>query len=115
MPMDERHKKRFLWGMLLAWAPLVPFIPSLLQSFAHLSRNRVTGLGAVAGGLAETYLVLGIGLTLIVEAAAIVLLLGTFSSGDWLRGTISTLSIVCSLMIIFIFGSFVWLFWFHRV
>jgi hypothetical protein len=68
--MDERKKTRFFWGVLLAWVPTIP----LALAFVHIPRDiptsKAIGLGAVAGMLAEAYLTLGIGLTLVFEVAA---------------------------------------------
>ena|SRR5438445_9553576 len=108
--MEERKRKRFLWGMLLAWMPAVPLIFYYLINLKGFSEQKATGLGAVAGGLAEVYLTFGLGLTLASEVVAIVLLLGAFSRGHSVRALFSVLSICLSGLVIFLFGLFLYLF-----
>jgi hypothetical protein len=108
--MDERKKTRFFWGVLLAWVPTIP----LALAFVHIPRDiptsKAIGLGAVAGMLAEAYLTLGIGLTLVFEVAAIILLLRAFSREHVMRSLFSIVSICCSALIVFFFGLFIWFF-----
>lgn len=108
--MDERKKKRFLWGVLLAWTPAIPLALAFVHIFKDLSTSKATGLGAVAGGLAEAYLTLGIGLTLVFEVAAVILLLRAFSREHLMRSLFSIVSICCSTLIVFLFGLLIWLF-----
>ncbi len=108
MNADETKKKWFLWGILLAWVPAVPLIYGMATALKGVSEQKATGLGAVAGGLGEVYLVFGIGLTLICEVAAIVLLVRAFSKGHLGRALISVLSILVSALILCLFGLFVW-------
>lgn len=70
--MDPRKKKLFLWGVLLAWTPWLPLGYTLRPIFAE----KATGLAAVAGGLAETFILVGLVSTVGFEVAAIILLLG---------------------------------------
>ena len=110
--MDERAKKRFFWGVLLAWIPALPLVFTLIGGLRDLSTSHATGLAAVAGGLAEVYLTLGVGLTLVFEATAIVLLFRSFSRGELMRSLFTIASLCCSALILFLFGIFVWLFFF---
>ncbi len=66
----------------------------------------------MAGGLAEAYLTLGVGLTLVFEVAAIILLLRAFSRDHMMRSVFSVASICCSVLILVLFGLFGWLFFF---
>ena len=52
----EAGKNKFLWGLVLAWAPAIPVIIGMRNTFRGISETKATGLGAVAGGLAEAYL-----------------------------------------------------------
>jgi len=110
--MDERAKKRFFWGVLLAWIPALPLVFTFFLVFRDLSTSHATGLAAVAGGLAEAYATLGVGLTLVFEVAAVVLLVRSFSRGQLMRSLITVVSLGCSALILFLFGIFVWLFFF---
>jgi hypothetical protein len=83
--LDELRKKRFLWGVALAWAPSVPALIGLSNVLRGTSRGRATGLAAVAGGLAEMIAVCGIGAILIGQGTAIFLRLRAFSPGDWMQ------------------------------
>src|SRR5215469_5964608 len=64
----------FLWGMILAWIPVIPAIIGIFNAFRGISEQKATGLGAVAGGVAEVYATLGMILVLILPVVAIVLL-----------------------------------------
>jgi hypothetical protein len=108
--MEELKTKRFLWGVLLTWLPLIPLGIPLVHSFRGISEQKATGLGVVAVGLAEVYLRFGVGITLLFEVTAIVLLVRAFSRGHWLRASFSVGSICLSLIVISLFGLFVWLF-----
>lgn len=114
--MDELKKKRFLWGVALTWAFWVPTLIGLSNVFRDMSREKATGLAAVAGGLAEMFVMCGIGATLIGQVAAIVLLFRAFSPGHWTRSLFAVLSIGLSGLMLLFVGLFLWLMWFqsHR-
>jgi len=50
---DTLNKKRFLWGLLLAWAPWVPTVIGIGYLFVGLSDSKATGLAVVVGGMVE--------------------------------------------------------------
>ena len=50
---DTLNKKRFLWGLLLAWAPWVPTVIGIGYLFVGLSNSKATGLAVVVGGMVE--------------------------------------------------------------
>jgi hypothetical protein len=108
--VDTLKKKRFLWGVFLAWAP---WIPSIGYALRGISEQKATGLGAVAGGLTELFVVCGIGAILIGQVAAIVLLFRAFSPGHWMRSLFSALSICMSGLMLLLVGLFFWLSWFQ--
>ncbi|SRR6266852_2335405 len=60
--MDERRKKLFLWGILLAW---LPFVPDILNAFKGITAQKATGLGAVAGGVAQSLFWFGLVVTVV--------------------------------------------------
>jgi len=111
--VEELKKKRFLWGVLLAWAPWIPTLIGIGYAFRGISEQKATGLGAVAGGLTELFVVCGIGAILVGQVAAIVLLFRTFSPGHWVRSSFSMLSICASGLMLFLVGLFFWLSWFQ--
>ena len=112
--MDELKKKRVLWGVLLAWAPWIPILIGLGNTLIHISREKATGIGAVAGGLTEIFVVWGIGTILIGQVGAMVLLFRAFSPGHWMRGLFSVLSICLSALMLLLIGLFLWLSWFQK-
>ena len=111
--MDELKKKRFLWGVVLAWAPWLPILVGLIHTLAGISRQKANGLGALTGGLAEIFVVWGIGSILIGQVIAIILLSKAFAPGHWLRTLFSMLSICLSAMMLVLVGLFLWLSWFQ--
>jgi len=53
---QERKRIWFIWGMVLAWAPCVALIFGMILHYSQgISEPKATGLGAVAAGIAETY------------------------------------------------------------
>jgi hypothetical protein len=112
--VDELKQKRFLWGVALAWAPWVPTMIGFANAFRGILNTKATGLAAVAGGIAETYVLVGLAATLICEVSALTLLFRAFSRGHGVRGAFSVLSICMSALMIFIFClSLRLLFWFN--
>jgi len=111
--VDELKQKRFLWGVALAWAPWVPTMIGLGSAFRGISNTKATGLAAVAGGFAETYVLVGLAATLICEVSAMALLFRAFSRGHGVRSALSVLSICMSGLMILVFCLSLWLFWFE--
>ena len=111
--MDPLKKKRFLWGVLLAWTPWLPTIIGLGYAFRGIAREKATGLAAVAGGLTETFLLFGLLATVVFEVAAIILLLRAFEPGHWLRSLFLVFSLCPSGLMLLLFGVFLWLSWFQ--
>lgn len=107
---DDMKKKRFLWGVCLAWVPfLFLFIPSaigIFSAFRGFASEKATGLAAVAGGLTEFYSTFGLATTLVFEVAAIILLLRTLSGGRPLRALFSVISVCCGIFMLGVVGLF---------
>jgi hypothetical protein len=110
-PADEVQKKRFLWGVLLVWTPWIPIAIGFVNAFMN---QKATGIGVVAGGLTELFVVWGIGSILIAQVAAIILMFRAFSPGHWLRSVFSVLSIGLSGLMLLLVGFFLWLSWFQK-
>ena len=114
---DDIKRKRFLWGVCLAWTPFLFFIiPTAIGIFGALrgiSSGKATGLAAVAGGLTEFLSTFGLAAILVFEVAAIVLLLRTFSRGSPVRAFVTVLSICCSMFMLTILGLFLLFFVFR--
>jgi len=105
----DRKTKGFLWGTALTWALSVPFIIGILNSFRGISEQKATGLGAIAGGLADSYATFGLILVFLMPVVAIVLLSMSFSPGHWMRTLFSILYISWNALIVFA-GLSLWLF-----
>jgi hypothetical protein len=110
--VDELNKRRFLWGVGLAWAPWTPALIGIGYAFRGISEQKATGLGAVAGGLSELFVRYGIGAILVGQVAAIVLLVRAFSPGHFVRSLFSVVSICLSGLMLLLVGLFFWLSWF---
>jgi len=110
---NNQSQKRFLWGAALAWVPGIPVFIGLGNAFVGISNSKATGLAAVAGGLAETYLTVGLAATLICEVWAMTLLFRSFSRGHGLRSAFSVLSLCMSGLTLVLFCLFLWLVWFQ--
>jgi hypothetical protein len=110
--LDELKKKWFLWGVALAWAPWIPTLLGLGYALIVVWGQKATGIGALAGGLAELFVFWGIIAIVIGQTAAIVLLFRAFSPGHWLRSLFSVLSICLSGLMLLLVGLFLWFSWF---
>jgi len=114
---DDIKRKRFLWGVCLAWTPfLFLFISTIFSAFRGIAREKATGLAAVASGLTEFFSTFGLAAILVFEMAAIILLLRTFSGGHPARALFSVISICCSGFMLTVLGFFLWVVMFlsHR-
>jgi hypothetical protein len=107
---NDPNRKWFIWGMVLAWAPVPLIVGGVLHAFPGISEQKATG--AVAGGLAEVYVTSGLILTFICLVGGIVLLGRSFSGGHRMRALFSVLSMGWSALMLLIFGLLMWLFFF---
>jgi biopolymer transport protein ExbB/TolQ len=111
--VDDLNKKRFLLGILFAWAPWVPTIVGLRYAFRGISNTKATGLGVLIGWLAEAFVLWGAITMVIAEIAAIVYLARAFSAGHGLRNFLAAFSMLLSgLMLLFVclfIGGAMWL------
>jgi hypothetical protein len=104
---SDRKKKWFLWGTVLTWTLSIPFIIEAFNIFRGMSGQKSAGLGAIAGGLAELYVTVGIILAFVLPVGAIVLLVRSFSKGHPLRGVFSVLYICWSVLTLVLASLFV--------
>jgi hypothetical protein len=111
--VDELKKRRFVWGVFLAWTPWIPTLVGIGYAFRGITEQKATGLGAVAGGLSEIFVLYGIGAILVGQVAAIVLLFRAFSPGHWARSLFSVVSICLSGLMLLLVGLFLWFSWFQ--
>lgn len=109
--MADENTKRFFIGVALAWAPWVPTVVGLAYAFRGISNTKATGLGAMAGGLAESFVLWGVIGMVVTQVAAIIWLGKSLSPEHWLRNLLSVSSIVLSglmLILVCIFVGSVW-------
>ena len=71
---NDGNKTWFIWGAVLTCSLSLPLFIALFNAFRGISQQKATGLGALAGGIVEGYVKLGLVLGLLLPIAAIVLL-----------------------------------------
>jgi hypothetical protein len=111
--MDDANNKRFLWGVLLAWTPWIPTLVGIGYALRGIWQQKATGIGAVAGGAAELFVVWGIGAMIISQVAAIIWLYRAFSREHWMRNVVSAVSMGLSGLMLVTVGFFLWFAWFQ--
>src|SRR6476646_5471061 len=98
----EPKRTRFLYGLLFAWMPCLPFFVMIARDIVP---NKATGLGAVAGSLSEYGLIVILPLGAI---AALILLSRSFARGHLLRAFAAVISMLWSALTLFLLGAFAW-------
>jgi len=106
--------RRFVGGLLLAWVPWIPTLVGLGYAFRGISSQKATGVGAVAGGVAESLVLWGLLSMIACQLVAIIWLVRSISREHLMRSVVSVASVCASAMILLLMGLFVWLAWFHR-
>src|SRR5260221_2372873 len=97
---DGIKRKRFLWGVGLAWTPFLFLIIPLFSAFCGIAREKATGMAVLGGALVEFFSTFGLAATLVFEVAAIILLLRTFSRSRPGRSLLSAIFLCCSGVIL---------------
>jgi hypothetical protein len=94
--LDQAQHKRFVQGIALAWIPFIfLFVFGLQNTFRGIAASKATGLGAVAGGLAEGFATFGFAAMLVMQVSAAVLLVRSFSKAYWGRSIVTVASLIC--------------------
>src|SRR5436853_7411831 len=109
--MDETKKKRYFWGLILVWSPWLPTLIGLANVVRGILTDKATGLAALAGGLTEMFLVVGLITTFVFQVVGIVLFARAFEGGHWFRNLLSAVSIFVSGIMLLLIFLFVWLSW----
>jgi hypothetical protein len=107
VPPDPK-RSRFLYGILFAWAPSLPFFVNVARDIVP---NKATGLGAVVGGLSDWGLIAIIPLGSI---AALILLARSFARGHWLRSMVAVVSMLWSSTVLCLLALLIWVLHTHR-
>jgi hypothetical protein len=109
---EDAKSRRFLWGVLLVWGPFILVtLPGLFYAFRGVSEQRATGMGAIAGIMAEGYATFGLIVGFAFQVYAIILLVRTFSKEHLARGFFSIISISCSVCTLLVSSLSVWAVW----
>src|ERR1700733_12933994 len=98
VPAGRIADRRFLWGTLLVGASSIPVLVEVFNSFRGLSENKATGMGAVAGGIAEGFVTFGLACALLFSVFGVVFLVRAFSRERWVRSILSVLAICFSAL-----------------
>jgi hypothetical protein len=110
--LEITQKKRFRYGLLLAWVPLIFFIVptaiAIIRAIAQVSNEKATGLGAVAGGVTEVAATFGLVVIVASEVVGIVMLVRASSRNHPIRTVIAIVSVVSSGLLLLVLGLFLW-------
>ena len=112
--MDDQKRRRFLWGICLAWLPWIPTIIGLAQVFRGISEEKATGIAVLAGGLTEMFVTIGLIATVVFATGAIVLLVPALDRSQRIRSLFSVVSICLSALMLVFVALYVWIMWSMR-
>lgn len=107
---NDRKRTWFLWGIVLTCLLSAPLIVGLSNTFRGISEQKATGLGAVAGGLAEAYVIFAVILAFVLPLTAIFLLGRSVSRRHGMRAAFSVLCICWNAVTLVLAGLSVWLY-----
>lgn len=106
----DGKRTKFVWGAVLTGALSIPLLVGMAHAFRGISAEKATGLAAVAGSLAESYLMFGIVVAFALPIAAIILLSRSFVPGHGVRSLFSLLGICWNALIVVFAGVSLWLY-----
>jgi hypothetical protein len=111
----DPKRKRFLWGIAIGWFSFIPLLYGCANAFKGVSEQKATGVGAIAGGVAEVCIFVGALVLLLSPLIAIYLLVTSWSRGQAARTFFSVLTMLWSGFTLFLILGAAWLiFVFHR-
>ena len=105
----DPKRKRFLWGIAIGWFSFIPLVYGCANAFKGVSEQKATGLGAVAGGIAEACAVFGVLAFLLSPMIAIYLLVTSWSRGRAGRNFLSVITILWSGFTLFLILGAAWM------
>jgi hypothetical protein len=106
----ERKRRWFLWGTVVSCTLFIPLIIGMSNAFRGISTEKQTSLTAVAGGLAEGYVIYGVILAFAMPITAIFLLSRSFARGHGVRSLFSLVCICWNALMLALAGLFLWLY-----
>ena len=90
---------RFILGILLAWAPFAIMAGiGYVRAIGEIESQKATGLGAVAGGLSESFVTFGVVAFLATQVMAILLLIRCVGRGETSQTIVAILSMGLSIL-----------------
>ncbi len=95
------------WGSVLVMA--APIVVAMVGAWWIATREKATGMGAVAGGISEALTTFGLTSFAACQVTAIVLLVRGWSRGHPLRGLFAVLSICLSAANLLLVVRIAWL------
>src|SRR5215471_12944092 len=107
--MADQKRSLFLWGVGLAWLPWIPGIIGLAQAFRGILEKKATGIAVLAGGLTETFVIIGLVATVAFAIGAITLLVRALDREHWSRSLFSVISICLSVLMLVLVACYVWI------
>ena len=107
--MVDGKRKRFLWGVAIGWFSIIPLLYGCANAFKGVSQQKATGLGAVAGGMAEVCATVGALVLLLTPLIAIYLLVTSWSRDQAARNFFSVVTILWSGFTLFLILGAAWL------
>lgn len=105
----ESAQKRFAFALLLAWMPWIPTLIGLAYTLRATWQGKATGIGVVAGGIAESLILWGLVSMIVSQVVAMAWLFRSFSREHWARNLLSAVSICASSLTLVLVGLFLWL------
>lgn len=114
-PADDLRRRRFLWGVVLAWLPFFLFvIPFVVQAFGEIAEQKATGVAALLASVSGGFFILGMAGAFALPLAAVVLLVRSFSTEHPRRVFLAVMSIGASAMVLLLAGVSLWLLYVFR-
>ena len=104
----DSKRKWYVWGTIVTWTLSIPVIIAIFNSFRGISEQKATGAGAVAGGLAEGYVIFSLILGFVLPVGAIVLLVRSLSGTHRMRALLSVLYICWCAFTLALASLFAW-------
>jgi hypothetical protein len=110
--MDDRQRRQFRWGVLLAWSfPVIFVVLTMVTVAREISTQKTSGLGAVAGATTLAFTHFGIVTATVFQICAIVLLIRAWPGGQRpFRVVITLISLGCAVITLCVCGAATWFF-----
>ena len=105
----DPKRKRFLWGIAIGWFSFIPLVYGCANAFKGVSEQKATGIGAIAGGVAEICVLVGALVLLVSPMIAIYLLVTSWSHGKAARNFLSVITMLWSGFTLFLILGAAWM------